>query len=118
MPHRYDPQRITLHRDSLYIPAQIHRQHLQGRDTLALFRREERWCLLAIPQAGMGGLLAKMRNAQGDRVLHAQEVLRPYLPLNYPPLLCELHFCDDWQAWELRFDILRSSEDSLSQLPL
>jgi len=59
----------------LHIPGQVYERVLLNCPSLALLVRDGRWQLLPL-FGGAGGLLIKMRNARGDRVVEAQEFLR------------------------------------------
>jgi len=59
----------------LHIPGQVYERVLLNCPSVALLVRDGRWQLLPL-FGGAGGLLIKMRNARGDRVVEAQEFLR------------------------------------------
>ncbi|HMU56490.1 MAG TPA: hydrogenase maturation protease [Nitrospira sp.] len=70
------PVEITIRRGSIYIGAGVHASYFGDLESLVLLRREDKLLLLPVRHAAAGGLLIKIRNPQGDRVVHAQEFLR------------------------------------------
>lgn len=70
------PLTVTVARGNLYLSRELCDRHLTGIEAVALLEREGRLMVLPlIPQSG-GGLLLKIRNARGDRVVHGQEFFR------------------------------------------
>jgi hypothetical protein len=67
---------VTVARGNLYLSREICDKHLPGIEAVALLDREDHVMVVPLtPQSG-GGMLLKIRNARGDRVIHAQEFFR------------------------------------------
>ncbi len=75
MRERPQPQ-IEIRRGSIYVEASVYSCYFDGLEAIALLRKDEKLLLLPVRHAAAGGLLLKVRNPQGDRVVHAQEFLR------------------------------------------
>jgi hypothetical protein len=61
---------------NLYLDRAVCDHYLRGCEAVALIERDGQVLILPLtPQSG-GGLLLKIRNARGDRVVHAQEFFR------------------------------------------
>ncbi len=56
----------------LCIDSELYETYFQKVQSVALLKKDNQFFILPIQQAG-GGLLAKIRNSQGDRVVHAME---------------------------------------------
>jgi hypothetical protein len=67
---------IRIQNGSFYLDADLYDRHFGGLDAVAILRRAEQLVLLPLQHASNGGSLAKIRNARGDRVIHARELLR------------------------------------------
>ena len=67
--------RVQLRDGRLHIPGEVYERVLLNCPSLALLARDGRWQLLPL-FGGAGGLLIKIRNARGDRVVEAQEFFR------------------------------------------
>ncbi|MEW6353795.1 MAG: hypothetical protein AB1469_05800 [Pseudomonadota bacterium] len=67
---------VTVARGNLYLARELCDAYFPGTNSVALLEREG--CLLIVPliAESSGGLLLKVRNARGDRMLHAQEFFR------------------------------------------
>ena len=55
--------------------ASLYSAYFSGLESLVLLRQEQKMLMLPVRHAGSGGLLLKIRNRQGDRVVHAREFL-------------------------------------------
>lgn len=63
-------------RGNIYLSLETCNTYLRGLQSVALISREDKVLIMPlIPESG-GGLLLKVRNARGDRVIHAQEFFR------------------------------------------
>ena len=62
--------------------------YFKGLESIILLRQDEKLLLLPVRHVAAGGLLLKVRNPYGDRVVHAQEFLRD-------------HGVDECQEWTL-----------------
>jgi hypothetical protein len=67
---------IRIQNGSFYLDAELFQTYFAGLDSLAVMRRDQRLLLVPLQRGSAGGSLAKIRNARGDRVIHAPEFLR------------------------------------------
>ena len=67
---------VTIRRGNIYLSRELCDAHLAGAGSIALVVRDGRTLIVPLIQQSAGGMLLKIRNARGDRVLHAQEFLR------------------------------------------
>src|SRR6201989_3173962 len=67
---------IRIHDGSFYLDAAVYEAYFGGLDSVAVLRREQDIAIVALRSEGAAGSLAKIRNARGDRVIHAREFLR------------------------------------------
>lgn len=70
------PSRIEIRRGNVYVEASVYATYFRGLESIILLRQDEKLLLLPVRHAAAGGLLLKVRNPHGDRVVHAQEFLR------------------------------------------
>jgi hydrogenase maturation protease len=70
------PARIEIRRGNIYVEAGVYARYFGGLESLVLLRRDEKLLLLPVRHAAAGGLLLKIRNTRGDRIVHAQEFFR------------------------------------------
>jgi hypothetical protein len=70
-----DLRYVRVARGSIYVDRDVSQLYLPNVDSVAALVREGRAFLLPLHGNGVGGLLLKVRNARGDRVLHAEEFL-------------------------------------------
>ncbi len=66
---------LRIHRGSLYLSREHYEKYFNGLDAVILVMQDERMLLMPVHNEAGGGLLLKIRNAQGDRVVHAQEFM-------------------------------------------
>lgn len=74
---------VRLLNGSFYLDAAVYDAYFRGLDALGVLRRGEDIALVALRPGGSGGSLAKIRNARGDRVIAARELMRS-LDLDQP----------------------------------
>ena len=67
---------VTVARGNLYLSCETCEGFLPGVQAVALLDREDRVLIVPLTPESGGGLLLKIRNARGDRVVHAQEFFR------------------------------------------
>jgi hypothetical protein len=67
---------VRLQNGSLYLDAEVYESFFGTRDSVAVLSRDEQIALFPLSPGGVGGSFAKIRNARGDRVIHARELLR------------------------------------------
>lgn len=63
---------LTIRNDNIYINSSQYEKYFGDVDAVVLLKREENVLLMPV-QDSSGGLLLKIRNANGDRVVHASE---------------------------------------------
>jgi hypothetical protein len=61
---------------NIYIPHETFETYLKGIEAVALLPHNDGILIFPLIQESAGGLLLKMRNSQGDRIVHAQEFFR------------------------------------------
>jgi hypothetical protein len=67
---------VRLQNGSLYLDAEVYEAFFGTRDSVAVLSRDMKIALFPLSPGGVGGSLAKIKNARGDRVIHARELLR------------------------------------------
>ncbi|GJL66700.1 MAG: peptidase M52 [Nitrospirales bacterium] len=67
---------IHIRNGSLYLNASLYEQYFRQLHSVILMKKDHALLLLPVVNSGAGGLLVKIRNVQGDRVIHAQEFCR------------------------------------------
>ncbi|MBX9694199.1 MAG: hydrogenase maturation protease [Cyanobacteria bacterium] len=67
---------IKLRDGKLYIDADLYERYFAGLDTVALIERADQLLLLPIHSNAAGGLMIKVRNSKGDRVIDGVDFLR------------------------------------------
>lgn len=102
--HRSEPEsplHIRIHQGSLYLDASISERYFQNLQHIVLVKRANQILILPIRQEAGGGLLLKIRNSSGDRVVHAQEFFREHgledlldhhIPVSWDSTMCGLVF--------------------------
>ncbi len=68
-------ERVRIAGGSLYLDAALYERWFAGVQTVVLLGDTRSLLLVPVAHAPAGGLLVKMRNARGDRVVHAPEAL-------------------------------------------
>lgn len=63
---------------NLYLSCEACQRFLPGIESVALLRRDAQVLIVPLTRDSGGGLLLKVRNARGDRVIHAQEFFRAH----------------------------------------
>ena len=67
--------RIRIAHGSIYLARDLYDAYLSGVCAIATVLRDGRVYLMPLRGPAAGGLLVKVRNARGDRVVHADEFL-------------------------------------------
>lgn len=67
---------IKIARGNIYIPHETYEIYLKNIEAVALLPHEKGILIFPLIQQSAGGLLIKIKNLQGDRVIHAQEFFR------------------------------------------
>ncbi len=69
---------VRIARANLYLSREVCDACLPGLQAVALLRREGQVLIVPLMAGSAGGLLLKLRNLRGDRVVHAQEFFREH----------------------------------------
>lgn len=69
-------QTITVAKGNIHIPRDTCEAYLKGVEATALLPHDEGILIYPLIPDSAGGLLLKIRNLHGDRVIHAQEFFR------------------------------------------
>jgi hypothetical protein len=85
---------VKIARGNIYIPFETCEIYLKNIEAVALLPHEKGILIFPLIQQSAGGLLLKIKNLQGDRVVHAQEFFRNN---GYAETFDEI-FCDT--VWE------------------
>jgi hypothetical protein len=67
---------LRLVNGNLYLDAEVYAAFFGDRDSVAVLSRDHQIALFALSSGSVGGSLAKIKNARGDRVIVARELLR------------------------------------------
>lgn len=74
--NQYRQLSIRVANGNLYIDRGVHDQYFSATASVALVRQEQQLSMFPLNKIENGGLLIKQRNAEGDRVIHAQAFFR------------------------------------------
>ncbi len=66
---------VSIRQGSFYLSAELYEHYFPGVQSNALTSKNGQMALVSLQERGGGGLLVKIRNARGDRVIHAREFL-------------------------------------------
>lgn len=67
---------VSIRRGNIHLSRELYDAHLPNADAVALLCRDDAVLIVPLTRQSAGGLLLNVRNARGDRVVHAQEFLR------------------------------------------
>ncbi len=67
---------LRIRNGSLYLDLELYQTYFKGLDSVILLRQNGKVLMMPVMHPGGGGMLIKIRNARGDRVIHAQEFFR------------------------------------------
>lgn len=67
---------VKIARGNIYIPFETYETYLKNIEAVALLPHEKGILLFPLIQQSAGGLILKVKNLKGDRVVHAQEFFR------------------------------------------
>lgn len=67
---------VTIKGGKIYLTPEIYSKYFAGRDSAALIEWQGQLLLLPVISQAQGGLLIKIINSRGDRVVDAVDVLR------------------------------------------
>lgn len=85
---------VKIGRGSIYLPCDVCERWLNGVEHVALLARDADVLIVPLTRSP-GGLLLKLRNSRGDRVIHASEFLRG---LGIPEDLSERCYSVQWRS--------------------
>ena len=71
-------QQIILKNGNLYLDSELYDTYFNTINAVALLKQESTFLIMPVQQAG-GGLLLKIKNAKGDRIVHAVEFFQQYI---------------------------------------
>ncbi len=69
---------VKIARGNIYVPRETHETYLKNIKSVALLPHENGILLIPLILDSAGGLLLKIKNLNGDRIVHAQEFFRNY----------------------------------------
>ena len=72
--------KITLKNGNLYLESELYNTYFNTINAVALLKKDSLFLIMPVQQAG-GGLLLKIKNAKGDRIVHAIEFFQQYMPI-------------------------------------
>jgi len=93
-----DSSELRIERGNVYLPAEVYERFFAGLTSVALLIREGQLLLLPVHSQAFGGLIIKVLNARGDRVIQAQEFFRQYLSEDQPLLTCQYTWSSQWSG--------------------
>lgn len=67
---------VNIAHGNIYIPLETFETYFKGIEAVALLPHQDGVLIFPLIQDSAGGLLLKIRNLQGDRIIHAQEFFR------------------------------------------
>ena len=70
------PVLLRLHRNQLYIKANVFETHFTNVESVALLRKDRDLLILPLATSRAGGFYIKQVNARGDRAIHAADFFR------------------------------------------
>ncbi len=77
-PSQPEQFKITIARGNIYVPLEVCETYFKDIECVALMPHEEGVLIVPLIQQSAGGLLLKIKNLRGDRVVHAQEFWRQH----------------------------------------
>jgi hypothetical protein len=89
-----DVRQITIKQGKLYLSAELYNTYFAGRETAALIEKDGKLLLLPIFSEAQGGLLIKVINARGDRLVDAVDMLRR-MNLDFDTMSCNIAWSTD-----------------------
>lgn len=89
---------LTIGRGNIYISYFVYQKYFAGIETIALLPRGDSFLILPVFSQASGGRILKIRNARGDRAVHAADFLRERGIDDTQELQCSLHWDDSAAA--------------------
>ena len=82
---------ITITRGNIYLSFETYEKYFKNIESIALLPHEKGFLIVPLIQQSAGGLLLKIKNLRGDRVIHAQEFLRNNgYPETFDEIACQI----------------------------
>ncbi len=70
-------KQLILKNGNLYLDSELYETYFSSINSVVLLKKDSIFLLMPVQQAG-GGLLFKIKNAKGDRIVHAIEFFQQY----------------------------------------
>lgn len=67
---------VKIGRGNIYVPLETYETYLKNIESVAILPHEKGILLIPLIQQSAGGLILKIKNLRGDRVVHSQEFFR------------------------------------------
>jgi len=81
---------IKIARGNVYLPVQTYNTYLKNIEAVALLPHEEGFLIFPLIRESAGGVLIKIKNLAGDRIIHAQEFFRNNsIPESFDEIVCD-----------------------------
>jgi hypothetical protein len=90
-----EPLQVSIARGNIYVSREVCETYFNGIESVALMPHEEGVLLIPLIQQSAGGLLLKIKNLRGDRVIQAQEFWRQH---NYAEEFAERTYPVRWNC--------------------
>lgn len=104
---------VNIARGNIYVPQETFNTYLKGVEAVALLPHEDGILLFPLIQESAGGLLLKIRNLRGDRIVHAQEFFRNHDYFEeFQERPCEVRWLSD-RAGLLIVGVLRPTQHKM-----
>jgi len=93
---------VTVARGNIYLSREVCDTYFPEMNAVALLEQEGRLLVAPLITESNGGMLLKVRNPRGDRVLHAQEFFRGRgYPEGFEERSCPVIWCAELAALEV-----------------
>lgn len=67
---------VKIGRGNIYVPLETYETYFKNLEAVALLPHEQGILMIPLIQQSAGGLILKVKNLRGDRVVHSQEFFR------------------------------------------
>lgn len=90
---------VKIARGNIYVPLETYETYLKNIEAVALLPHEKGILLFPLIQQSAGGLILKIKNLRGDRVIHSQEFFRNNnLAESFEEIACEVSWENERHA--------------------
>lgn len=86
---------VKVARGNIYVPLETYETYFKNIESVALLPHEKGILLFPLIQQSAGGLILKIKNLRGDRVVHSQEFFRNN---NLEELFDEVFYDVSWET--------------------